>query len=116
MGGEDWKLWIEALKAADAIEDDAVTMAYSYIGPAITHPMYADGSIGKAKDDLFATAKQMTSDGTIKAYISVNKALVTQSRCAVSLTKSFTAAMSKQTTKTVFVWMTWKCRIIFRRR
>ena len=58
MGGEDWKDWIDALKAADAIEDNAVTVAYSYIGPDITHPMYADGSIGKAKDHLFETAKE----------------------------------------------------------
>ncbi len=95
MGGEDWKLWIEALKAADAIEDDAVTMAYSYIGPAITHPMYADGSIGKAKDDLFATAKQMTSDGTIKAYISVNKALVTQSSAAIPIVPLYIGILFK---------------------
>ncbi len=52
MGGEDWQEWITALKAADVIEENAVTVAYSYIGPEITHPMYADGSIGKAKDHL----------------------------------------------------------------
>ena len=84
MGGEDWKDWIDALRAADAIEDDAVTVAYSYIGPSITHPMYADGSIGKAKDHLFATSKQITAEG-IKAYISVNKALVTQSSAAIPI-------------------------------
>lgn len=95
MGGEDWKLWIEALKAADAIEDDAITMAYSYIGPEITHPMYADGSIGKAKDDLFATAKQMTADGTIKAYISVNKALVTQSSAAIPIVPLYIGILFK---------------------
>ena len=95
MGGEDWKLWIEALKAADAIEDDAVTMAYSYIGPQITHPMYADGSIGKAKDDLFATAQQMTADGTIKAYISVNKALVTQSSAAIPIVPLYIGILFK---------------------
>ena len=84
MGGEAWKDWIDALRAADAIEDDAVTVAYSYIGPSITHPMYADGSIGKAKDHLFATSKQITAEG-IKAYISVNKALVTQSSAAIPI-------------------------------
>ena len=85
MGGEDWKLWIEALREADVLEDDAVTVAYSYIGPEVTHPMYADGSIGKAKDHLFATAKEMTESGLARAYISVNKALVTQSSAAIPI-------------------------------
>lgn len=94
MGGEDWKAWIDALKAADAIENDAVTVAYSYIGPDITHPMYADGSIGKAKDDLFAASKQITSEG-IKAYISVNKALVTQSSAAIPIVPLYISILYK---------------------
>lgn len=95
MGGEDWKLWIDALKAADAITDDAVTVAYSYIGPDITHPMYADGSIGKAKDDLFAAAKEMTAKGDVKAYISVNKALVTQSSAAIPIVPLYIGILFK---------------------
>ena len=96
MGGDDWKLWIEALKAADAIEDNAVTVAYSYIGPEITHPMYADGSIGKAKDDLFAAAKEITAaDDGIKAYISVNKALVTQSSAAIPIVPLYISILYK---------------------
>ncbi len=94
MGGDDWKLWIEALKAADAIEDDAVTVAYSYIGPEITHPMYADGSIGKAKDDLFAASKEITEKG-IRAYISVNKALVTQSSAAIPIVPLYISILYK---------------------
>ena len=61
MGGEDWKEWIGSLKAAGVIEDGAVTVAYSYIGPEITHPIYKDGSIGRAKAHLAATAKEITS-------------------------------------------------------
>ena len=95
MGGEDWKAWIAALRAADAIEDNAVTVAYSYIGPDITHPMYADGSIGKAKDDLFAAAKQMTAEGKVKAYISVNKALVTQSSAAIPIVPLYISILYK---------------------
>ena len=95
MGGEDWKDWIEALKAADAIEDNAVTVAYSYIGPDITHPMYADGSIGKAKDHLFETAKQMTAEGSVRAYISVNKALVTQSSAAIPIVPLYISILYK---------------------
>ncbi len=95
MGGEDWKDWIDALRAADAIEDNAVTVAYSYIGPDMTHPMYADGSIGKAKDHLFETAKKMTAEGAVKAYISVNKALVTQSSAAIPIVPLYISILYK---------------------
>lgn len=95
MGGEDWKDWIDALKAADAIEDNAVTVAYSYIGPEITHPMYADGSIGKAKDHLFETSKKLTESGNVRAYISVNKALVTQSSAAIPIVPLYISILYK---------------------
>ena len=95
MGGEDWKDWIDALVEAGAVEDDAVTVAYSYIGPDITHPMYADGSIGKAKDHLFATAKEITAQGRVKAYISVNKALVTQSSAAIPIVPLYISILYK---------------------
>ena len=95
MGGEDWKDWIDALKAADAIEDNAVTVAYSYIGPDITHPMYADGSIGKAKDHLFETSKHMTEQYGVRAYISVNKALVTQSSAAIPIVPLYISILYK---------------------
>lgn len=96
MGGEDWKDWIQALREADAIEDNAVTVAYSYIGPDITHPMYADGSIGKAKDHLFASAKEITAENNgIRAYISVNKALVTQSSAAIPIVPLYISILYK---------------------
>ena len=95
MGGEDWKAWIDALLEADAIEPEAVTVAYSYIGPDITHPMYADGSIGKAKDDLFAAAREMTAQNKVKAYISVNKALVTQSSAAIPIVPLYISILYK---------------------
>ncbi len=96
MGGEDWQDWINALKAADVIEDNAVTVAYSYIGPEMTHAIYADGSIGKAKDHLFETAKNITAaDDGIKAYISVNKALVTQSSAAIPIVPLYISILYK---------------------
>ena len=98
MGGEDWEAWIDALKAADAIEDNAVTVAYSYIGPKITHPMYFEGSIGRAKAHLFETSKKITekySDSGIKAYISVNKALVTQSSSAIPIVPLYISILYK---------------------
>ena len=96
MGGEDWMDWIEALKAADAIEEDAVTLAYSYIGPALTHPVYMDGSIGRAKADLFATSKAISEKFPgIKAFISVNKALVTQSSAAIPIVPLYLSILYK---------------------
>ena len=56
MGGEDWMDWIDALKEADVLEKDAVTVAYSYIGPELTYPIYYDGTIGQAKRHLTKTA------------------------------------------------------------
>lgn len=94
MGGEDWEAWIDALKAADALADNAVTVAYSYIGPKLTHPMYFEGSIGRAKAHLYETAKKLTNSG-IKAYISVNKALVTQSSAAIPIVPLYISILYK---------------------
>ena len=95
MGGEDWMDWIKALKDADAIETDAVTVAYSYIGPEVTHPMYKDGSIGMAKNHLFDTSKQIAKQFGIEAFISVNKALVTQSSAAIPIVPLYITVLYK---------------------
>jgi enoyl-[acyl-carrier protein] reductase / trans-2-enoyl-CoA reductase (NAD+) len=88
MGGEDWKMWIEALEAADALAEGVITLAYSYIGPDVTQPIYRAGTVGKAKDDLEATAhqldRQLRKRGG-RAWISVNKALVTQASSAIPI-------------------------------
>lgn len=94
MGGEDWEEWINTLKAADALEDNAVTLAYSYIGPTITHPMYFNGSIGRAKAHLLATSKKITENG-VRAYVSVNKALVTQSSSAIPIVPLYISILYK---------------------
>ncbi len=86
MGGEDWGFWIDALLAEGLLAPAATTIAYSYIGPAVTHPVYREGTIGRAKDDLEATAlslsKHLERIGG-HAYVSVNKALVTQASSAI---------------------------------
>lgn len=94
MGGEDWEAWIDALKAADAIEDNAVTLAYSYIGPKLTHPMYFEGSIGRAKAHLLETSKKLDQKG-VRAYVSVNKALVTQSSSAIPIVPLYISILYK---------------------
>ena len=70
MGGEDWKDWIAALQNAGVLADGAVTVAYSYIGPEITYPMYTNGSIGKAKEHLFRTSQEINKEFSgVTAYI-----------------------------------------------
>jgi len=86
MGGEDWAMWIEALKAENLLANGATTVAYSYIGPSLTEAVYRKGTIGRAKDHLEATAFAITDslksiEG--KAFVSVNKALVTQASSAI---------------------------------
>ena len=96
MGGEDWRLWIDAMKDADVFADNAVTVAYSYIGPVLTHPIYFDGSIGKAKQYLYKTADEIDEqvDG-VKAYVSVNKAVVTQSSAAIPIVPLYLSILLK---------------------
>lgn len=96
MGGEDWKLWIDALKRADVLEDNAKTVAYSYIGPELTYPIYYGGSIGQAKQDLYKTADAMNEqiDG-LEAYVAVNKAVVTQSSAAIPIVPLYISILFK---------------------
>lgn len=95
MGGEDWQDWIEALKAADAIEDGAFTVAYSYIGPELTHAIYYNGSIGAAKQHMYKTAKTMTETMNVNARVAVNKALVTQSSSAIPVVPLYISILYK---------------------
>ena len=56
MGGEDWAMWMDALKGAGVLAEGATTIAYSYMGPEVTEAVYRKGTIGRAKDHLEATA------------------------------------------------------------
>jgi len=98
MGGEDWKFWINALMEGGVLADGAVTIAYSYIGPALTEAVYRKGTIGRAKDDLEASAfeitEQLKSSGG-KAYVSVNKALVTQASSAIPVIPLYISLLYK---------------------
>ena len=86
MGGEDWKAWIDALEAGGVLAPEARTLAYSYIGPELTYAVYRKGTIGRAKDHLEATAKRLDERLRARggrAFVSVNKGLVTQSSSAI---------------------------------
>lgn len=98
MGGEDWEMWTDALKAENLLAPGVITVAYSYIGPELTEAVYRKGTIGRAKDHLESTAKTITkklSDINGKAYISVNKALVTQSSSAIPVIPLYISLLYK---------------------
>lgn len=98
MGGEDWAMWMKALKDANLLSDGAQTVAYSYIGPALTEAVYRKGTIGRAKDHLEATAFEITEDLKSvngKAYVSVNKALVTQASSAIPVIPLYISLLYK---------------------
>lgn len=98
MGGEDWALWIDALLEAGVLADGAITLAYSYIGPKLTYPIYREGTIGLAKEHLEETAeilrkKLQSIHG--KAFVSVNKAVVTQSSAAIPIVPLYMSILFK---------------------
>ena len=98
MGGEDWAMWIDALKAENLLAEGATTVAYSYIGPSLTEAVYRKGTIGRAKDDLEATAFTITDSLKSiggKAYVSVNKALVTQASSAIPVIPLYISLLYK---------------------
>ncbi len=96
MGGEDWMDWMSFLQGEGLLAPGCIALAYSYLGPEVTHPMYLDGSIGQAKKHLKATADEMGRklEG-IKAYVSVNKALVTQSSAAIPIVPLYITMLYK---------------------
>ncbi len=98
MGGEDWAMWIDALKAENLLAPGATTVAYSYIGPEVTEAVYRKGTIGRAKDHLEATAFTISdslADINGKAYVSVNKALVTQASSAIPVIPLYISLLYK---------------------
>ena len=99
MGGEDWQLWINALLKADVLNSGCRTLAYSYIGPELSHAIYRDGTIGQAKKDLEATAlkmnEQLKQSVGGAAYVSVNKGLVTRSSAVIPIISLYLSVLFK---------------------
>ena len=98
MGGEDWQMWIDALLAEGLLAKGVQTVAYSYIGPEITWPIYKNGTIGRAKEDLERVQREL--DAKLKplggkAWVSVNKALVTQASSAIPVVPLYISLLYK---------------------
>ena len=97
MGGDDWRRWIDALDGAGALAPGCRTLAYTYLGPEHTWPIYRDGTIGKAKEDLQRTADEL--DARLRsrggrALLSVNRALVTQASAAIPTVAVYLAMLA----------------------
>src|SRR6202142_709560 len=99
MGGEDFAAWTRALAEADLLAEGCRVITYLYIGPALTFPIYRSGTIGKAKEDLEATARTLSTmlAGQFHgaAYVSVNKALVTQASAAIPVVPLYISLLYK---------------------
>ena len=99
MGGEDWALWMRLLLDAGLLNEQCYTVAYTYIGPQITHPIYRGGTIGRAKEHLERTAFALNPllakavDGG--AYVSVNKSMVTQASAAIPAVPLYMSVLRK---------------------
>jgi enoyl-[acyl-carrier protein] reductase/trans-2-enoyl-CoA reductase (NAD+) len=103
MGGDDWRRWIGALLEENMLAEGAQSVAYSYIGPEVTWPIYRDGTIGQAKKDLEIAAREI--DASLRARrggaarISVNKAVVTQASSAIPVVPLYLSLLPPQLTK-----------------
>jgi enoyl-[acyl-carrier protein] reductase/trans-2-enoyl-CoA reductase (NAD+) len=102
MGGEDWELWIEALAAEGLLSPLTRTVAYTYIGPELSWPIYKHGTIGRAKEDLERAAGDInkkfgpSGSGTIAgAWVSVNKALVTRASAVIPIIPFYVSCLFK---------------------
>ncbi|AOJ69106.1 MULTISPECIES: enoyl-ACP reductase FabV [Burkholderia] len=98
MGGEDWRMWIDALDAAGVLADGAKTTAFTYLGEKVTHDIYWNGSIGEAKKDLdrtvLAIRDKLASRGG-DARVSVLKAVVTQASSAIPMMPLYLSLLFK---------------------
>jgi enoyl-[acyl-carrier protein] reductase/trans-2-enoyl-CoA reductase (NAD+) len=87
MGGDDLRLWIEALLEQHALAEGARIVSFSYLGPEVTWPIYRSGTIGKAKEDLERTTTEL--DQVLQsrigghAWVSMNKGVITQASAAI---------------------------------
>jgi enoyl-[acyl-carrier protein] reductase/trans-2-enoyl-CoA reductase (NAD+) len=98
MGGEDWEMWIDALLEAGVLANGVQTVSYSYIGPEVTWPIYKNGTIGRAKEDLEHVQRKLDTklaEINGKAWVSVNKALVTQASSAIPVVPLYISLLYK---------------------
>jgi enoyl-[acyl-carrier protein] reductase/trans-2-enoyl-CoA reductase (NAD+) len=98
MGGEDWEMWIDTLMHANLLAPGVKTVAYSYLGPVLTHAIYKHGTIGRAKEHLKATSDKLNNKLAAlngEAVVSVDKAVVTQASAAIPVVPLYISILFK---------------------
>ena len=97
MGGEDWEMWVDALDKAGVLANGFTTVAYSYVGPEVTWPIYKNGTIGLAKEHLEESAGRINGmlNGNGRAFISINKGVVTQASSAIPVVPLYMSILLK---------------------
>jgi len=98
MGGEDWELWMKALREGGVLADGVKTVAFGYIGTEITWPIYWHGTLGKAKEDVDRAAGAITeslADINGQANVAVLKSVVTQASAAIPVMPIYIATSFK---------------------
>ena len=96
MGGEDWSLWMHALSDAGVLDENCKTVSYTYIGDKLTKPVYGHATIGKAKEHLDVTAKELNNELDVDAHVSVLKAVVTQASSAIPIMPLYMSILFKE--------------------
>ena len=102
MGGEDWQLWMEALKEADVLADGVLTTNYSYLGTELNRPYYGGGTLGLAKADCDEKAKtinELLADINGKAQIVVATAVTTKASSVIPFFPVYCIALYKVMTE-----------------
>lgn len=101
MGGEDWQRWMKMLLENNVLAEGCRTVAYSYIGPELSHAIYRDGTIGNAKKDLEKKASEISLQmknslgETAGAFVSENKGLVTRSSAVIPIIPLYLSILFK---------------------
>ncbi len=98
MGGEDWELWMNALKEAGVLAENCKTVAYTYIGKKLTWPLYGKATIGRAKEDLDRAAteiRKVTAELNGEAFVTSLNAVVTQASSAIPIMPLYISSMFK---------------------
>ena len=98
MGGEDWEMWIDALAQAGLLAPGFRTLAYTYLGSELTWPIYWEGTLGKAKEDLDRAGAAITDrlqgiGGS--ARVASLKGVVTQASSAIPVVSLYMALLFK---------------------
>lgn len=86
MGGEDWEIWMKALKEADVLSEGVLTTNYSYLGTELNRPYYGGGTLGQAKADCDVKADNINAlltDINGKAQIVVATAVTTKASSVI---------------------------------